>query len=144
MGNGGGYLIAVYLAYGTAAIGLTIWLATTLFRNGTVFLHDVFEDRPALGEAVNRLLVVGFYMLNLGYAFLLLQDEVAPDAVSAVEVLVHKLGLLLVSLGVIHFVNFLVFWKIRNRAQLASAPPIAPTTYWPTPGAPAQQWNQPS
>ena len=72
--GGDGNVIAVYTAYVAVAVGLTAWLARTLFRNGAIFLHDVFEDRPGLAEAVNRLLVVGFYMLNLGYAFYLVRS----------------------------------------------------------------------
>ena len=57
-----GNAIAVYAVYIVVAVGLTAWLARTLFRHGTAFLHDVFADKPELADAVNRLLVVGFYM----------------------------------------------------------------------------------
>ena len=45
-------VIAVYVAYAAVAIALTAWLARTLFRNGAIFLRDVFEDRPALADAL--------------------------------------------------------------------------------------------
>lgn len=70
-----GYAIAVYAVYALVAVGLTVWLARTLYRSGAVFLKDVFADRPGLAEAVNRLLVVGFYMANLGYALYILRTE---------------------------------------------------------------------
>ena len=116
-------LLTVYLIYGTVAVSLVVWLARTLFRNGEVFLADVFDERPEMAQAVNRLLVIGFYMLNLGYALLLLPGERPEDAVAASELLIRKLGVLLVSLGVIHFVNMYVFWKIRQRRQIDHAPP---------------------
>jgi hypothetical protein len=116
-------LLVVYVLYGTAAVALIVWLARTLFRNGQVFLDDVFEERPEMAHAVNRLLVIGFYMLNLGYAFLLLPGERPEDAVAASELLIRKFGILLVSLGVIHFLNMYVFWKIRQRRQIGGAPP---------------------
>ena len=71
-------LILIYAIYGTVAIGLVVWLARTLFANGTVFLSDVFDAKPGMAEAVNRLLVIGFYMLNLGYALLLLPGGDRP------------------------------------------------------------------
>lgn len=121
------YLVPVYVTYLAATIGLCVWLARTLFRNGAVFLADVFDDRPELAEAVNRLLVTGFAMLNLGYGFFLLQGGTAPDATEAVEVLARKLGILLVSLAVVHFVNIAVFhWINSRRRQAEMAPPIAP------------------
>ena len=73
------YLVTIYLIYATAGVGLTIWLARTLARNGEVFLEDVFADNPRMAAAVNRLLVVGFYLLNLGYAFLTLKAAGRPS-----------------------------------------------------------------
>ncbi len=123
-------LLLIYAVYGTVAVGLVIWLARTLSMNGALFLEDVFEDRPGMAEAVNRLLVIGFYMLNLGYALLLLPGDRPVDAVAASELLITKLGVLLLSLGAIHFVNMYVFWKIRRRRQLDDAPlPIRPQSF---------------
>lgn len=121
------YLIAVYAAYAVTSVSLTVWIARTLFKNGAVFLEDVFADQPKMAEAVNRLLVVGFYLLNLGYASLLLKAGGSENAVEAIEVLSSKLGLLLLSLGVMHFGNLYLFHRIRRRAKLAVLPPpVAP------------------
>lgn len=125
-----GTLLWIYLIYGTAAVGLTIWLARTLFASGQIFLEDVFEDRPAMADAVNRLLVVGFYMLNLGYALLIFRGINQPTPQEAIELLVNRLGVLLASLGVIHFLNIFVFWRIRDRqaVQLGQGgPPPLPS-----------------
>lgn len=123
-----GYLIAVYAAYAASSVGLTVWIARTLFKNGAVFLEEVFADNPRMAEAVNRLLVVGFYLVNLGYASLLLKASNSPEqVVGAIEVLSSKLGLLLLSLAGMHFGNLYVFHRIRRRAKVAVLPPpIAP------------------
>ncbi len=118
-----GYVVAVYVIYAIVAIGMTLILARTLFRAGGVFLDDVFEDKPALSEAVNRLLVTGFYMLNLGYGLFLLRAEQQASLFDAVAFLVNRLAVLLLTLGVIHFVNVLVFWRIRHRAEMRATPP---------------------
>ena len=145
MRTGSGYLVGIYLVYGTVSIGLTVWLARTLFHHGGAFLEDVFEDKPAMAHAVNRLLVTGFYMANLGYAFLILRANVAPNAVTAVEVLIHKLGILLVSLALIHFTNLYAFYRIRRRAQIGELPPpVAPQAVAGPPVWQANpQWQQP-
>ena len=127
MNVGDKYLIIVYAVYAVVAIGLTAWLARTLFRNGTVFLEDVFKDRPGLAGSVNHLLVVGFYMLNLGYAFYILRA--ADDGLSAfgaIQFLVNRLAILLVTLALIHFVNVIVFWNIRGKREQRHLPmPVA-------------------
>jgi hypothetical protein len=117
-------LVTVYVVYAGASVGLTIWLARTLSKNGEVFLDDVFVDNPRMAPAVNRLLVVGFYLLNLGYAFMTLKVGTnALTAVQAVEALAAKLGALLLSLGIIHFGNLYLFHRIRRRGQIRLAPP---------------------
>jgi hypothetical protein len=118
------HLTVVYAVYATAALGLTIWLARTLAKNGEVFLEDVFADNPRMAAAVNRLLVVGFYLLNLGYAFLTLKAGTpSVNGVEAIETLAMKLGALLLSLGALHFFNMYLFHRFRRRGQLRLAPP---------------------
>jgi len=131
------YLVPIYLAYSASALALTVWLARSLFRDGAVFLADVF-DEPEIGQAVNRLLVTGFYMLNLGYAFAILKTNRAETATDAFEVLAAKLGVLLLSLALIHFVNLFVFTRIRRHREMASLePPVAPQRWvTPPPAAP--------
>lgn len=154
------YLTLSYAIYGTAAVVLTATLARILGRNGAIFLDEVFEDRPGMAEAVNRLLVIGFYMLNLGYALLIFRAENAATNVEITENLITRLGLLLVSLGVIHFVNMAVFFKVQRRAGRNQRVPVFPQAmvpppptggfqvqggnqYWTDQGTPAAQPGQP-
>lgn len=118
------YLAAVYLAYLAASVCLTVWIARTLFKHGEVFLEDVFLHNPRMANAVNRLLVVGFYLLNLGYAFTTLRtgrSELTP--VEAIETLALKLGALMIALGVLHFGNLYIFHRVRRRGPIRLAPP---------------------
>jgi hypothetical protein len=136
------YLVPVYGTYAVVAIGLTVWIARTLFKNGAVFLEEVFPDNPKMADAVNRLLVVGFYLLNLGYASLILEAGRTVSMTQAIEVLAKKLGLLLLSLGAMHFANLYVFHRIRRRAKLAQLPPpVAPQMHLPP--APMSQRERP-
>jgi hypothetical protein len=132
--SGQANVVTVYTLYVAVAVGLTIWLARTLFRNGTVFLQDVFEGQPGLAEAVNHLLVVGFYMLSLGYGLYILHASNGMDALQAAQFLVNRLAVLLVSLAAIHFVNVFVFWRIRIHHEQRNLPtPIPPTKTIPAP-----------
>ena len=133
-----GNLVPVYVAYSASAVGLTIWLARTLFRSGAVFLEDIFE-KPELAKAVNHLLVTGFYMINLGYAAFLLKANSVSTNTGAIEVLAKKLGILLLSLAAVHFVNVAVFYRMRRRHELRHMPPpVAPqrSVTPPPPAAP--------
>lgn len=126
-----------YAAYLLISIGLTVWVGRTLHRNGRPFLLDVFRDRDDLADSVNHLLLVGFYLVNLGYiTFALKVAEKVADATAAVEVLSQKVGLVLVVLGAMHFLNLYVFSRIRRQATLRhAARPVPPDGHLTPAGA---------
>ncbi|MCP3782782.1 hypothetical protein NLX85_05300 [Micromonospora sp. A3M-1-15] len=129
----------MYLAYLTVSIGLTVWVARALSRNGLVFLEDVFADKR-LADAVNSLLVVGFYLLNLGYVTVAMKEsDPVGDTSQALEQLSMKVGLVLLVLGALHFFNVFALGRYRRgrlRQQAAGHPPLAPVGYLPPQGGP--------
>lgn len=129
-------LVTAYLLYLAISIALTIWVARTLFKNGRVFLVDVFHGNESLADSVNHLLVVGFYLVNLGYVSLALKlgYDVATTR-EAIEALSWKIGLVLLVLGGMHFFNLYIFSRLRRRSTLQDAPPpVAPDEYTPIRG----------
>jgi hypothetical protein len=118
------WLIITYIAYLSISVGLTVWVARTLHKNGRIFLVDSFLGNEPLADSVNHLLVVGFYLINIGYVTLALKYGArAASAQEAVENVSTKVGLVLLVLGVMHFFNLYVFTKMRKRALLHKAPP---------------------
>lgn len=118
---------ATYLVYVTLSVLLTVWVARTLSKHGLPFLADVFRGNPLLATSVNRLLVVGFYLLNLGFvSFNLRLGLRVWDAAQATEELSTKVGLVLLVLGGWHFVNLWILQRMRQRALLGEAPPPVP------------------
>jgi Zn-dependent protease with chaperone function len=122
-----------YALYLIIAVAMTIWVARTLHRNGMVFLVECFHGNRELAASVNHLLVVGFYLINIGFISLYLRSrEIAADAQGVFELLSGKMGVVLLALGAMHFFNLYVFARMRRRAQLpAMPPPVAPTMYAP-------------
>lgn len=127
-----------YAGYAILSIGLTIWVARTLHTNGRAFLVDVFAGRADLADSVNHLLVVGFYLVNFGYASLALKlAERVTTPTEAVEALSYKIGLVLVVLGAMHFLNLFVFSRIRRCKAIAEAPrPVPPDGMLPATAGP--------
>ncbi|MDG6101607.1 hypothetical protein [Dactylosporangium aurantiacum] len=118
--------LGTYLIYLAVSILLTVWVARTLLKNGQVFLDDAFADER-LAKSVNHLLVVGFYLLNLGYVAVALKiGQSLPDGSSAMEALAWKLGLVLLVLGGLHFFNLYVLSRFRRRRMLDQLPPPVP------------------
>jgi len=120
-------IVWTYMIYIALSIPLTIWVAQTLHKNGRVFLIDSFRGNERLANSVNHLLVVGFYLINIGYVALALKEHIAPTDVREVfEAVSRKVGVVMLVLGAMHFFNILVFSKVRRRALLQSVPPPSP------------------
>jgi hypothetical protein len=118
------YTIYAYLAYLAASVGLTMWVAQTLHKNGRIFLVDSFGGNENLADSVNHLLVVGFYLINVGYVSLALKYGDKPgDTVKAIEFFSTKIGIVLLVLGGMHFLNMYLFARMRRRAMLRHEPP---------------------
>ncbi|WP_432029230.1 hypothetical protein [Streptomyces sp. 1222.5] len=131
--------VIAYVIYLVVSVALTVWVARTLSRNGRVFLADVLRGNEKLADAVNHLLVVGFYLVNLGFVALYLgDDETIEDTRGIFEVLSTKLGVVLLVLGVMHLGNVYVLNRIRRRGVMdrEQLPPVAPQEWIaPTAGA---------
>ncbi len=148
--------VVTYLVYLVISIGLTAWVARTLHKNGRAFLVDAFHQNDGLADSVNHLLVVGFYLINLGYVTLALKTtDPLGNAGESIEALSRKVGLVLLVLGGMHFFNLFVFNKLRTRTHIGMAPPpvepnafaysagpeasFAPVEPSPTPTAPRRR-----
>ncbi len=121
------YVVFTYSLYLLVSVALTVWVARTLHQNGRVFLVDAFHGNDALADSINHLLVVGFYLINIGYVSLALKyGDKAADLQGLFEALSTKVGAVLLILGGMHFFNLYVFSKMRKRALLHGAPPPIP------------------
>lgn len=95
-----------YTLYLVISIGLTMWVARTLSKNGEVFLVECFGHDAVLARSTNHLLVVGFYLVNLGFILLALQFGGEPETIPAlIRFVSGKVGLAVVVLGGMHFFN---------------------------------------
>ncbi|HSK63460.1 MAG TPA: hypothetical protein VK893_06460 [Pyrinomonadaceae bacterium] len=123
--------ISTYLVYLATSIGLTVWVARTLHKNGRVFLVDVFHGNDALADSVNHLLVVGFYLINFGYVSMALKlGYVVATAEQAIEALSVKIGMVLIVLGGMHFFNLFIFSRMRRRTNRShNHPPVGPDAF---------------
>lgn len=110
------YALTSYAAYLIISIGLTIWVARTLSKNGFVFLTECFGHDQMLAASTNHLLVVGFYLVNLGWILLTLRFGAPPEsAVAAIQFLSGKIGIVVVALGLMHFFNMNAIAKFGRK-----------------------------
>ena len=96
----------VYILYLVITLAITVWVARTLSKNGVVFLIQCFGQNETLARSTNHLLVVGFYLVNIGFITLTLSLGAEPTTITgAIRFLSGKVGLAVIVLGAMHFFN---------------------------------------
>lgn len=125
------YTVLAYFLYLPIAVAMTVWVARTLHRNGRIFVVAAFRGNEAMGDAVNHLLVVGFYLINIGFITTALRYGEKPATLEGMlEFLSTKLGIVLLVLGAMHFFNLFNLDKMRKKGTRPETP-VAPITHAP-------------
>ena len=118
-----------YLIYLPITVLLTLYVAHKLFRNAKVFMLDIFKGKEDIANATNKLFEIGFYLLNIGFAFMVMHiGRAVENKQDLLEVLAEKLGGFSIYLGVMLFLNMFLFFRGRKKAR-APKPTPAPVTY---------------
>jgi len=116
-------MIAIaYAIYLPIAVFLTYYVAKTLFNNSIVFMMDIFRGREAIALSTNKLFRLGFYLLNLGFALLILKISYRGTALELqemIELLSAKIGGFSIYLGVMLLLNLFLFFRGKRKTKEA-------------------------
>jgi hypothetical protein len=129
--------VLTYLIYLGVSVLLTMWVARVLAKAGRVFLGSVFQGDESMAQAVNQLLVVGFYLVDLGFIALWLRSTgTVASARGVFTALSVDVGTVLLVLGVMHLGNVFVLNRLRRRAIDGPRRPHPRQPYGPQAGGP--------
>lgn len=113
-------IIIGYLIYLPVIILLTFFVSKTLFKNGRIFMIEIFKGREEIALSTNRLFEVGFYLLNIGFGLSILRissygfNETYQELI---EILSTKIGGFSIYLGVMLFLNLFLFLRGRKKSR---------------------------
>ncbi|MET0944929.1 MAG: hypothetical protein ABWY22_05955 [Flavobacterium sp.] len=109
-----------YAIYLPIALFLTYYVSKTLFKNGKIFMLDIFKGREDIAQATNKLFETGFYLLNIGFALMILELTLYQDSYQElIERLSYKIGGFSIYLGVMLFFNLYFFFRGKRKAKEA-------------------------
>ena len=110
------YNVLAYLIYLAATLLLILWLGATLYRNGKPFIVMCLGGDVTLATAINKILLAGYYLLNIGYTIYCLRiwNDVS-GWLELFETVGVKIGIIVLILGVMHIINVLLL-LLRRRA----------------------------
>ena len=119
-----------YAVYVPIALILTFYVSRTLFRNSKVYMLDIFKGRDEIATATNKLFETGFYLLNLGFALMILKlNPYITTYQSLVEALSYKIGGFAIYLGIMLFINLYFFFRGKRKANQGPRPLPTPPTF---------------
>ena len=117
-------IVIAYLIYLPVALGLTWYVARTLFHNAIIFMRDIFHGRNELASATNDLFRIGFYLINLGFALYILKiGQNLTDARVTIEALSFKIGGFCIYLGIMLFLNLFLLFRGKKISRQRSLQP---------------------
>jgi len=111
-------IVVIQSIYLVLSVGMTMYVAQTLYKSGRIFLVRTFADDEAMADSINHLLVVGFYLVNIGWVFMWTKYGEKPVNVGgAIEFITTKVGIAMLILGIIHLLNLKFLWSLRKHLQ---------------------------
>lgn len=111
-------ILVGYAIYLPIALFLTYYVSKTLFKNSKIFMLDIFKGREEIAMATNKLFETGFYLLNLGFALMILEMSLYKnDYQSLIEALSYKIGGFAIYLGIMLFLNLYFFFRGKRKAS---------------------------
>ena len=109
------------LSYLAICVSIALWVGWTLHKSGRVFLVEVFTGNENLADSVNHLLMVGYYLVAIGFITVAIKIGARPNEIAGViELVSTKVGLVLLVLGGLHFLNLFAFSRLRWRIRLVA------------------------
>jgi hypothetical protein len=107
-----------YAIYLPIALFLTYYVSKTLFKNSKIYMLDIFKGREEIANATNKLFETGFYLLNLGFALMILELNMYNDSYQVlIEKLSYKIGGFSIYLGLMLFLNLYFFFRGKRKAS---------------------------
>ena len=81
---------------------------------------DIFKGREEIANATNKLFETGFYLLNLGFALMILEMNMYDNSYQVlIEKLSYKIGGFSIYLGIMLFLNLYFFFRGKRKASQA-------------------------
>ena len=110
-----------YILYFLITYFITVHTGLSFYRNGRIYILTLLEGNEALTSYINRLLLIGYYLLNLGYVALSVNewDEIYTIT-GMLSTLSFKVGAIMLLLACIHFVNMAVILHIGRKQHQAN------------------------
>lgn len=113
------YNILAYMIFLILIIFIIVYVGRYFYSNGRIFIIAFFNGNVTLADQVNKLLLIAYYLFNIGYALLKLKQW---EKISRLEMLFSSLatniGILVFILAVVHYFNMLAIYRLSKSKSI--------------------------
>lgn len=112
------YNILAYSIFATITVYIIYWVGKAFHSNGRVFILQLFRQNEPMTDTTNNILLVTYYLFNIGYAILQLSFwESVTDAATLVSSIAAKMGLLIIILAITHYFNLTLIYLLSKKQK---------------------------
>lgn len=112
------YKLISYLIYLPITFYITVIVGRVLYKRGLPFLLDMFSNNEILANILNKSLLLGYYLINLGFAAVSINTFYSiASSTQLVEELSKRIGLNIISIAIIHYFNLFTFSHFSKQIQ---------------------------
>ena len=109
------YNVVAYMIYIAAMIFIIVYVGRYFYRNGRIFILSLLKGNVPLTDYINKLLLVAYYLFNIGYAFIQLKSWQKITSMEAMfSSLSVNMGVLILILAVTHYGNMLAIYFLSK------------------------------
>jgi hypothetical protein len=101
-----------YLIYLSLTGIIIIKVGRLCYDNGNIFVSQLIPNHEELCHQINKMLLIGYYLLNLGYcAMTIISWEKINTANQLIEIIATKSAIIILTIGFMHYINIILLTK---------------------------------
>ena len=101
-----------YLIYLSLTSIIIIKVGKLCYDNGNIFVSQLIPNHEELCHQINKTLLIGYYLLNLGYsAMTIISWEKIQTINQLIEIIATKSAIIILTIGFMHYINIILLTK---------------------------------
>lgn len=110
------YNILAYCIFLISTVFVILYVGHLFYTNGRIFIHQLFQHNSQLADTTNKILLLAYYLFNIGYAFLQLKGwGIIAKHAQLISSLSMGIGRLILILAITHYFNMLSIYLISKK-----------------------------
>jgi hypothetical protein len=101
-----------YVVYLLFTAFIIVRVGKICYDNGNLFVSQLIPDHEDLCHKINRILLVGYYLINIGYCAITIIGWQKIDSLQVlIEIVAFRASLIICFIALMHYLNIFIITK---------------------------------